>query len=261
MAFLLIVCSIAIRCERAFGLTVVWAHPHQACFPTLPEATCKLVLLADVREDWLYSFVWLNDAVAHAPLSDEGHISAMMDGMPGTDAHGWLHQLQVCKLLQWREEVVCPEGLNGDLKALQFSFPELPLWDAAAPSKPFREPWFLEMDLTHVQPEGMTTAIQAPTTTLVPTHSPADAIKPPCDFAMAINQHLQGALEWLQWTSSTASTPVSQCSMPWKEPPLAALGPHPQQKEQKIPSGKRRQRQTAIPTPAATFTDPHGWPH
>ena len=53
---------------------------------------------------------------------------------------GWLHQLQVCKLLQHREKVVCPEGLNGDLEALQFTFPKLHLWDAAAPGEPFQEP-------------------------------------------------------------------------------------------------------------------------
>ena len=52
------------------------------------------------------------------------------------DAHGWLHQLQVCKLLQHRDKVVCPKGLNSELEALQFTFPELPLWDVAAPGNP-----------------------------------------------------------------------------------------------------------------------------
>ena len=64
----------------------------------------------------------------------------MMDGIPSVDAHSWLHQLQICKLLQCREKLVCLEGLNEDLEALQFTFPELPLWDAATPSKPFQEP-------------------------------------------------------------------------------------------------------------------------
>ena len=119
----------------------------------------------------------------------------MTDGTPSVNAHGWLHQLQVCKLLQHGEKVVCLEGLNRDLDALQFTFPELPLWDATAPSEPFREPQFLEVDLGHVQHEGTTTTIQVPITTLVPTHSLVDTIEPPCDIAMAINQHLQGALE------------------------------------------------------------------
>ena len=175
MAFLLIVLCIVIGCERVLKLTAVWAHPYQAHFPTLPEVAHKLVLLADISKDWPYAFVWLNDAVAHAPLSDEEHVSIMMDGMPSSDACSWLHKLQVCKLLQHREKVVCLEGLNGDLEALQFTVPELPLWDAATPSKPFRETQFLEVDLAHGQPEGMTTAIQAPITTPVPTHSLADS--------------------------------------------------------------------------------------
>ena len=28
MAFLLVASSIAVGCEKVFGLTVVWAHPH-----------------------------------------------------------------------------------------------------------------------------------------------------------------------------------------------------------------------------------------
>ena len=36
--------------------------------------------------------------------------------------------------------VVCPEGLNGELEALQFIFQELPLWDAAATGEPAHEP-------------------------------------------------------------------------------------------------------------------------
>ena len=120
----------------------LWPHchvgpPHQAHFKTLEEAAHKLVLLADVSADWPYAFVWLNDAISHVPLLNEGHISAMMDGTPSMDAHGWLHQLQIQKMLQHEGRVVCPEGLNRELEALQFTFPELPLWDAATPSEPF----------------------------------------------------------------------------------------------------------------------------
>ena len=179
MAFLLKAPSIAIGYERVFGLSLVWAHLHLACFPTLPEVAHKLVLLADINKDWPYAFIQLNDDVAHVPLSHEGHISAMMDAMPSANAHSQLHQYQVCKLLQQREKVVCPEGLNGDMEALQFTFPELPLWDTTAPSKPFGKPWFLEVDFGHVQPQGVTITIQAPITTLALTHSHADTIEPP----------------------------------------------------------------------------------
>ena len=51
MAFLFIAPSITTGCERVFGLTAVWVHPHQACFPTLPEVACKPLLLADVSKD------------------------------------------------------------------------------------------------------------------------------------------------------------------------------------------------------------------
>ena len=77
MAFLLIAPSITIGCERVFGLTVVWAHPCQVCFTTLLEAAHKLVLLADVGKDGLYTFVQLNDTMSHTPLSNEGHTSAV----------------------------------------------------------------------------------------------------------------------------------------------------------------------------------------
>ena len=103
----------------------------------------------------------------------------MKDSVPNANAYGQLHQLQVCMLLQHREKVVCPEGLNRDLEALQFTFPELPLWDATTPSKPFREPQFLEVYLGHVQPEGMATVIQGPITIPALTHSLADTIEPP----------------------------------------------------------------------------------
>ena len=64
-----------------------------------------------------------NDAISHVPLLGKGHISTMMDGMPSADAHGWLHQLQKHKLMQHMGRVVCPEGLNGELEALQFHLP------------------------------------------------------------------------------------------------------------------------------------------
>ena len=94
----------------------------------------------------------------------------------------------------------------------------------ATPNDPFQEPWLLEVDLCNAQQEGMTTAIQAPTTTPVLTYSLADTVEPPHDIAMAINLHLHQALEQLQWASPAALAPVSQCSLPRREPPSAALG-------------------------------------
>ena len=117
MVFLLIVPSIATRYKRVFGLVAIWVHPCQAQYPTLAEAACKLLLLVDESAYWAYAFVWLNEALSHVPLSGEGNVSAMMDGSPSTDACGKLHQLQICKLLQHKDMMVYPEGLNSELEA------------------------------------------------------------------------------------------------------------------------------------------------
>ena len=122
LAFLLIMASIATRYERVFDLVAVWAYPHQPNYSTLEEAAHKLVLLEDRSADWAYTFVWLNKALSHAPLSSKGHISAMTESAPSGEACSCLHQLQVCKLLQHKDLVVCPEGLNSEMEALQFTF-------------------------------------------------------------------------------------------------------------------------------------------
>ena len=55
----------------------------------------------------------------------------------------------------------------------------------------------------------------------------ASTIEPPSDIAMAINLQLKGALEQLQWTSPTASAPVSQHGMPRRELPSPRETEHP----------------------------------
>ena len=116
MTFFFVAPSLAIRCKRVFGLTAVLAHLHQACFQSLEDAAHKLVLLVDKSTDWPYAFVQLNDAVSHELLSNEGHVSTVMDAMPSTDACGQLHQLEICELLQDEGKVVCLEGLNGEVE-------------------------------------------------------------------------------------------------------------------------------------------------
>ena len=100
MVFVLIVPSLAIRCESVFSLTAVWMHTHQAYLPTLVEAAWKLMLLVDKCTNWPYAYTWMNDAVAHAPLSSEGHIGIMTEGLPSMNACSCLGQLQVWRLLQ-----------------------------------------------------------------------------------------------------------------------------------------------------------------
>ena len=119
----------------AFGLTVVWAHPHQAHLPSLDEVARKLSLLINIGNNWVYAFVWLNKGALHVPLSSEGHINAMIDGVPSRSTCGHLHQLQVQRLLQCRSYMMCPEGLNGGARASAALHPttthvgyKYPLW-------------------------------------------------------------------------------------------------------------------------------------
>ena len=63
--------------------------------------------------------------------------------------------------------MVCPEGLNVELKALLFTFEELPLQNGATADEPAQNPPQIEVDLGSIQPQGMVTAIQVPTTTLI----------------------------------------------------------------------------------------------
>ena len=131
--------------DQIFGLAAVWAHPHQGHLSTLAEAAQKLMLLADNGPDWPYTFICTSKTVLHMPLSNNGHIGAMMDGIHSINACSWLHQLQVWKLLQHGGSIVFPEGLNGEPEALQFSFQELPLWNATSTDGPTQDLPMLEV--------------------------------------------------------------------------------------------------------------------
>ena len=110
MAFLLIAPSLAIEWEQVFGLTAMWAHPHQAHLPTLGEVAKKLMLLANKSLNWLYAYTQMNDTMAHTPLFSEGHIGITTDGIPSMNTCSYLDQMQVWKLLQCWGWVVCPGG-------------------------------------------------------------------------------------------------------------------------------------------------------
>ena len=99
MIFLLIAISTTSGYKRVFGFVAVWAHPCQACHQTLAVAAHKLALLVDESVDWAYTFAQLNEGLSHVTLLSKGYISTMTDGMHSADACGWLHQLQICKLL------------------------------------------------------------------------------------------------------------------------------------------------------------------
>ena len=90
-----------------FGLVAAWTHLHQVCHHSLGEVACKLALLINIGIDWAYAFAQLNEGTLHTPLSSEGHISAVINGMQSMNACGCLSQLEVHKLLQCGYQVVC----------------------------------------------------------------------------------------------------------------------------------------------------------
>ena len=112
MAYLLIVPGKTIEGEIVFGLNTVWAHPYQACLPSMDQVARKLPLLISIGNNWVYTFVWLNKGALHVPLSIKGHVSAMINGTLSRSACRHLCQLQVQKLLQMQE----PCGVPGRLK-------------------------------------------------------------------------------------------------------------------------------------------------
>ena len=56
MAILLIAPNKTIKGRRVFGLVAVWAHPLQACHPSLGEVVHRLRLLISTGNDWMHTF-------------------------------------------------------------------------------------------------------------------------------------------------------------------------------------------------------------
>ena len=94
--------------------------------------------------------------------------------------------------IQHKDVMGCPEGLNSELEALQFTFKDLPLWNASTPGKPAHKPQLIEVNLCSMQPESVTTNVQVPTAAPVLPLSQANTMEHPGDIAMAINLQLQG---------------------------------------------------------------------
>ena len=241
MTFLMIVPSTTARGDQLFSLAVLWVYLCQGHLSTLVKAAQKLMLLADNSPDWLYAFVHMSDTILHVPLSNNGHIGTMADGICSVSACGWFHQIQVWKLLQHSDSIVFPEGLNGEAKALQFYFWELPLWNATSADGATQDLPMIEVVLSGTESK-----------TASPTQVPPLllAIKPLHDIAMVLNLHLPGALEWPQWTSPAASAPTSQHSMPGRKLLSAALGAPPSTRTEDPLSLEGTD--SAIPDPMAT---------
>ena len=165
-----------------------------------------MILLAHEGPNWPYAYMQMNNAMAHVPLSIEGHIGVMTDGLPSTNACGCLDQLQVWKILQCGGQVVCPEGLNGSLKAMLFNFEELPLWNVATVNEPTQDPPLIEVDLNSMEPEApFSTGIEDP-----------------------LSLNLRGALEQLwQASPATPSSPSQYITSRIQLPSVALGAPSP----------------------------------
>ena len=150
MAFLLIVPRKIIEGEMAFRLAMVWACPHQAHLSSLDEVARKLTLIIDLTDNWAYTYVWLNGDTQHVPLSNKGYFSAMVDGVSCWTACGCLCQLEVCRLLQYRDQVVYPEGLNGGLGPVLTLLSGTLAQGMDTLGKSTREPSFLLVELSQV---------------------------------------------------------------------------------------------------------------
>ena len=132
----------------AFGLVAVWAHPHQAQLSSLDEVVKKLALLIYLGNNWAYAFMWLNKDAQHVPLSNEGHLSTMVNGAPCRSVCGHLCQPEVHKPLQCVDQVVYPKGLNRDLKLVQTLLSGSLMQGMDMLGKPAHKPSFLLGDLS-----------------------------------------------------------------------------------------------------------------
>ena len=151
MAYISIVPGKIIKGDMAFMLAMVWAHPHQAPLSSLDVMARKLPLLINIGDIWAYTFMQLNEGILHVPLSNKGRMSTMIDGVTSRKTCGHLCQLEVCKLLQCGDQVVCPKGLNRGLEPLLLSFPKPPVLNMDALSRPVHKPSLLQVDLPSVR--------------------------------------------------------------------------------------------------------------
>ena len=224
MAYLLIVLGKTINGEMAFRLAMVWAHPHQATLSSLDEVARKLTLLINIGDIWAYTFMQLNEGTLYVPLSNEGHIKTMIDGVPSSKTCGYLCQLEVCKLLQCGDQVVCPEHLNRGLEPLLLPFPKPPVRDMDTLSRPVHKPSPLQMDLPSVRLRDQTPITPAPCGASTPPPSLHSTMECPSETAThpSMATELQ---ELLSQVVLDTSSPASGDSTPRRPVSLAKDAP------------------------------------
>ena len=225
MAFLLIAPRKTIGGEMVFGLATVWTHPHQAQLSSLDEVAKKLTLLIDLGDNWVYTFMRLNEDSQHVPLSNEGHLSAMIDGLPSRSTCWHLCQLEVCKLLQHLDQVVYPEGLNRGLELVQASLSGSLIQSMDMLGKPALKPSSLLVDLSWGTPGDHTCKASATCSMSTPTSSSHLAIEcpPTTDSHISMTAEVQDLLSHAMLDTSSQVSGVSTL----KRLSSAALGAPP----------------------------------
>ena len=151
--------------------------------------------------------MWLNKDTLHIPLSGEGHISAMIDGIPSRSTCGCLSQLQVCKLLQCGDQVVYPKGLNGGLEPEWFSLPEPPVLDMDTLGRPAHKPSSLKVDLSNIKLRDQAPVTSAPHTASISPSSPHSTMEhPSCTTtSTSMAAELQKLLSWAVLDTSSSA--------------------------------------------------------
>ena len=144
---------------------MVWEHPYQVQVSSLDEVAKNLNLLTTSSGNWAYAFVWFNEDAQHVPLPKEGHLSAMINGVPSRNTCGCLHQLGVHQVLWWEYQVVYPEGLNRGLELVVTSQPE----SLAHGMSMLNEPAFLLVDLPKAMSGDQVHKVSAPYRSSTPT--------------------------------------------------------------------------------------------
>ena len=102
-----------------------------------------------------------------------------------------------------------PRRSEWQVRSLTVYFPGASHLGCHHPGKPAHEPQLIEVDLSNMQPESITTISQAPQTPPVLPPSPADTTQPPGYIAAAINLQLSGTLVQLQQVSLSPQHPSS----------------------------------------------------
>ena len=222
VAFLLILPKEGIAEERVYGLAMVWVHPYQVRVSTIDDMTRKLFLPSSPRPNWPYMFVGFNRDAHHVSLPKEGHLSAMMEGMPSNNPCGRICQLEVCQPLHSEDRVVYSKGLN---RCLVLVIMPLPKSLSHSMTMLDDEPTLLQVNLLQLTMEGHESKalfLGGSSTSTSPT---CPAMVPPLKVESQVSMTMEVS-ELLLWAALDTSGQALGSSTP-KRPVSLALGAPP----------------------------------